>query len=108
MAQYRSFENYYVSEQLDAAWSGAKEAKMLEASVSEQIKVADAIPKNLDIDCKSSTCKITSDFKSRTHAEDWVILFSTAMGSEMPNLSYLYSLNPDGTTHVVAYGIGRK
>lgn len=107
-AQHQAFQAQFASERVDTAWAAEKEAEMLEASVSDQIRTANAMPTNLDFQCRQYICKVGSDFASASVAEDWVILFATAMGGRMPNLSYKYSRNPDGTTHVEAYALGSR
>lgn len=107
-AQHEAFQGQFASEPVDKTWAAGKEAEMLEASVSDQIRTANAIPSNLEVQCRRHICKVGSDFASVGLAEDWVILFATAMGGRMPNMSYKYTPNPDGTTHVEAYGLARK
>jgi hypothetical protein len=106
--QYQAFQRQYGVEEAEPAWAGTKEIEMMEASVADVVRKADAMPRNLSVRCRSSMCRIDADFGSRGIAEDWITLFSTTMGGGMPNMSFTYSTNPDGSTHVEAYGLGRK
>lgn len=107
-ARQRAYAAQYAQESVDASWASAKEAKMLEASKSGEISQLNAEPGDLNIDCKTSLCKIQANFASHGQAEDWLTLFSTTLGGEMPKASFQYLSNPDGTTEVVIYGVSRK
>lgn len=107
-AERQAFIERYAHEQVDARWAARKEAVMLEASRSGQILELGAQPHGLDIDCRNSMCRIQADFANQSNAEDWFTLFSTMLGSEMPNASFQYSRNVDGSARVLAYGLARK
>ena len=107
-SQHQAFANRYAEEPVDASWAGRKEATMLAASKSGQITLIHAEPKDLDIDCKTSLCRIQADFATRGLAMDWFTLFSTNVGGEMPNSTFKYSTNPDGSWRVTIYGLSRK
>jgi len=81
---------------------------MLAASKSIQIEQLHAEPQSLDVDCKTSMCRIQADFASESLANDWLTLFATNLGSEMPEASFQHSTNPDGTHRVLVYGLSRK
>ncbi len=98
----------YASEPVDAAWASAKEAKLLAASVSDEIRRVDAVPGNYRASCHSSVCKVSADFPNRGAAQDWLTLFSTGVGGELPNESYVVSQNPDGSLHLEVMGLARK
>ena len=98
----------YASEPVDAAWASAKEAKLLAASVSDEIRRVDAVPGNYRASCHSSVCKVSADFPNRGAVQDWLTLFSTGVGGELPNESYVVSQNPDGGFHLEIMGLARK
>lgn len=98
----------YASEPVDAAWASAKEAKLLAASVSDEIRRVDAVPGNYRARCHSSVCRISADFPNRGAVQDWLTLFSTGVGGELPNESYVVSQNPDGSIHLEVMGLARK
>ena len=108
LATHEALATRFSTENVDAGWASAKESRMQVASASEQISSIHAEPQNLVIDCRSSLCKISGDFQSRGLAEDWLTLFSTDLGNEMPTASYRYLPNQDGSFHLVVYGLGRK
>ena len=85
-----------------------EEAKLLAASVSDEIRRVDAVPGNYRASCHSSVCKVSADFPNRGAAQDWLTLFSTGVGGELPNESYVVSQNPDGSLHLEVMGLARK
>ena len=98
----------YAAEPVDAAWAGAKEAKLLAASASDEMRRIDALPGNYRATCRSSVCRIGADFPNRSAAQDWLTLFSTGVGSELPNESYIVSQNQDGSIHLEIMGLAKK
>ena len=64
-------------------------------------------PRSLDIDCKSSMCRVGGSFASNGDAEDWVLIYMSSVGSTLPNAVVSRSANPDGTTSVQIYGRAR-
>lgn len=107
-AERQAFIDRYAHEQVDARWAGTKEATMLEAGRSGQILELGAEPHALDIDCRTSMCRIRADFATQSSAEDWFTLFATTLGREMPKATFRYSRNEDGSARVLAYGLARK
>jgi len=98
----------YAAEPVDAAWAGAKEAKLLAASASDEIRRIDALPANYRASCRSTVCRIGADFPNRGAVQDWLTLFSTGVGAELPNEAYVVSQNPDGSFHLEVMGLARK
>ena len=98
----------YAAEPVDAAWAAAKEAKLLAASASDEIRRIGAMPGNYRASCRSSVCRIGADFPNRSATEDWLTLFSTGVGGELPNEAYVVSPNPDGSVHLEVMGLARK
>ena len=98
----------YATEPVDAAWASAKEAKLLAASASDEIRRVGAVPGNYRASCRSTVCKIGADFPNRGAVQDWLTLFSTGVGSELPNEAYVVSQNPDGSFHLEVMGLARK
>lgn len=106
--QYQLFASRYAGEHADPAWAGHKEAAMLAASKSDQITQLHAEPQSLDISCKTSMCRIEANFATRGLALDWFTLFSINVGGEMPNSTFQYSTNQDGSWRITVYGLSRK
>lgn len=98
----------FAAEPIDAAWAGAKEAKLLAASSSDEIRRVGAVPENYSASCRSSVCRIGADFPNRSAAQDWLTLFSTGAGDELPNEAYVVSQNPDGSLHLEIMGLAKK
>jgi hypothetical protein len=53
-------------------------------------------------------CRIGADFPNRGAVQDWLTLFSTGVGGELPNEAYVVTSNPDGSVHLDIMGLGRK
>lgn len=107
-ALHAALATRFATEKPDAAWASAKEAKLLAASTSDEIRRANAQPRNYTATCRSSVCKIGADFDNRGALEDWLTLFSTGLGSELPSEAYVLSTNQDGSLHLEIMGIARK
>ena len=104
-SQHLAFAARFAAEQVDARWAAAQQADILAASKAGQIAQLQAQPKQIDIDCKSSTCRVEADFARRSVAEDWLTLFLMNMGGGMANATYEYSTNPDGSARLTVYGV---
>lgn len=98
----------YAAEPVDAAWAAVKEARLLAASVSDEIRRTNAVPENYRASCRSTVCRIGADFPDRGAAEDWLTLFSTGTGGELPNEAYIVTQDPDGGIHLEIMGLARK
>jgi hypothetical protein len=98
----------YASEPVDAAWASAKEAKLLAASASDEIRRSNALPENYRASCRSTVCSISADFPNRGVVQDWLTLFSTGAGGELPNEAYIVTDNQDGSVHLDIMGLARK
>lgn len=107
-AQLESFHARYENEPIDGTWAAGKETQMLQASISTPIQTAQVVPRNFTATCRSSTCALHAEFPNRGAATDWLTLFSAAMGGDMPNISFRFNMNPDGSVRLEGYGLGRK
>ena len=105
---HQALATRYASEPVDAAWSSAKEAKLLAASSSDEIRRSNALPANYRASCRSTVCSIGADFPNRGAVQDWLTLFSTGVGSELPNEAYIVTDNQDGSVHLDIMGLARK
>ena len=105
---HQALATRYAGEPVDAAWASAKEAKLLAASSSDEIRRSNAVPENYRANCRSTVCRIGADFPNRGAAQDWLTLFSTGVGSELPNEAYIVTNNPDGSVHLEIMGLARK
>lgn len=100
-------ERRYASEQVDPSWAPGKESELTGLAGQEAFDLAGARPSSLDIDCRSSMCRINGQFESSTQAEDWILMYMSSVGSRMPNSVVSRRRNPDGSMSVEIYGRGR-
>jgi hypothetical protein len=96
------------SEAVDPAWSNVKEAELTKLSTSDQIKQIGVDARDLNVDCRTSMCRITATFDSTAAGDDWVVLYMNNAASQLPAASYKYIQNPDGTVTINVYAIGRR
>ncbi len=97
----------YASEQVDPAWAPGKISELTNVANDASFEVAEAQPKSLSIDCRSSMCRIDGQFDDSNKAEDWILLYMASVGGSMPNSVVSRTRNPDGTMRVEIYGRGR-
>jgi hypothetical protein len=100
-------EQRFASEQVDPAWAPQKEGVLTGLANQSQFETAAAQPRSLDIDCRSSMCRIDGEFETGGKAEDWILMYMSSVGSEMPNAVVSRKPNPDGTMRVQIYGRAR-
>lgn len=100
-------ERRYASEQVDPSWAPEKERELTGLAGQEVFDLAGARPSSLDIDCRSSMCRINGQFESSSQAEDWILMYMSSVGSSMPNSVVSRRRNPDGSMAVEIYGRGR-
>lgn len=95
------------AEKVDPAWAPGKESSLQDISKLPQIASNIAEPLRVNVDCRSSMCRIESSFKRSGDAEDWTMLYMASVGSSLPNAVVSRVQNPDGTTSVQIYGKAR-
>jgi hypothetical protein len=100
-------ERRFASEQVDPAWAPQKENALTSLANQPQFDTAAARPRRLDIDCRSSMCRINGEFETGSKAEDWILMYMSSVGSAMPNAIVSRRPNPDGTMRVEIYGRAR-
>lgn len=97
----------YTSEQVDPAWAPGKINELTGLADDPGFETANAQPQSLNVDCRSSMCRIEGQFETAGKAEDWILMYMSGVGSAMPNSVVSRRRNPDGTTRVEIYGRGR-
>ena len=97
----------YASEQVDPAWAPAKITELNGIAADPVFASTGVEPSSLSIDCRSSMCRIDGQFEDASKAEDWIMLYSSSVGSKMPSSIISRTRNPDGTMRVEIYGRGR-
>lgn len=102
------FSSRFKSERTDTAWAGAKASTLEGLRLSDQMRQMEIDPKNMNVDCKSTMCRITADFPNTSAGDDWATLYMNNVAAEVPAASYKYIQNPDGTVTIDMYAIGRK
>ncbi|MGH8033374.1 MAG: hypothetical protein ACREO8_13700 [Luteimonas sp.] len=95
------------AEKVDPTWAPGKEVELQKISSLPEIVSNMAAPIKLDVDCKSSMCRIDGSFASSGDAEDWTTLYMSSVGNRLPSAVVSRVRNPDGTTSVQIYGRGR-
>lgn len=98
----------YESERVDAAWAMPKQQALERLSVSPQIEQINAQPLSINARCRTSVCLIDADFPSRLAADDWFTLYTLNAGTEMSHSSSKRTVNPDGSVHLLIYGLARQ
>ena len=98
----------YQNERIDGGWAVAKEQTLTALGTSTQMEGLNAAPRNLKVQCRATTCRLTADFATKLAADDWFTLYSLDAGAEMPNVSLHQTFNADGTVRVELYGFARK
>jgi hypothetical protein len=94
-------------EAVDPAWAPQKETDLQAIADAPGFETAGVAPQDLAIECKSSMCRVDGKFASNGEAEDWLLIYMSSVGGNMPNAVVSRSRNPDGSTRVQIYGRGR-
>ena len=99
-----------VSGSAAASWATPIDDSMTAAaaSASDEIRRSNAMPANYRARCRSTVCSISADFPNRGAVQDWLTLFSTGVGGELPNEAYIVTDNQDGSVHLDIMGLARK
>ncbi|HKN79055.1 MAG TPA: hypothetical protein VJW16_07810 [Lysobacter sp.] len=98
----------HASERVDTAWSNTMERELVSLADSDQIRAMHANVANLDVDCRTSMCRVSGDVPSITAGDDWFTLYMTNVGGAMPEATYRYMRNPDGSLRIEVFGIARR
>jgi hypothetical protein len=100
-------EKSFAAEKVDAAWAPAKETALDAVAAQPSFATANAAPRRMQVECRSSMCRIDSEFGSMGQAEDWLLLYMSSVGSTLPNSVVTRTPNPDGSASIRIYGRGR-
>ena len=103
-----SFATRHRSEAVDPVWSNTKEAALTRLATSDQIKQLGVDARDLNVDCRTSMCRITATFDSTGAGDDWVVLYMNNVAAQVPTASYKYIQNADGTVTINIYAVGRR
>lgn len=105
---YSGYKTQYDNERTNPQWSAAKEQDLLRLRSTAEIARLNADVSNLQVDCKSSMCRLTGDFPTMTAGSDWFTLYSLNVGEGLPSSTFKFERNADGTSKIVIYAVGRK
>ena len=100
-------EKTFASERADPQWSAGKQRELDAITDQPAFAAIGVEPKRLDIECRSSMCRIEGDFASPGQADDWVLVYMSSVGSTLPNSVVTRVPNPDGSSSVRIYGRAR-
>jgi hypothetical protein len=98
----------FAAERPDPAWSSSHEKALASLQDSDPMRDAGARAANLQIDCRSTMCRIQGDFPDAGAAANWLQLYMSGVGDQLPVATAHQVTNPDGSVRVEIYGIGRK
>ncbi len=99
----RDAASAFASEPVNPVWAAATERQLDRVAAQPAIQQNGATPKDMQIQCRSSMCRIQSDFGQGSQADDWTLMFMASVGSTMPHALVSQVTNPDGTRSVVIY-----
>ena len=102
-----SLANKHRNERVDPQWAGGMEAKLQGVAQDPAFAESGVKADSLDIDCKSSTCRIDAGLPSRGNAADWTTVFMSSVGPDIKRAYTSVVAAPDGTTRVVIYAEAR-
>jgi murein L,D-transpeptidase YcbB/YkuD len=100
-----ALQSLYRSEKVDPQWSAGMESRLQE--VAGTFASEGATPTSLDIDCRSTTCKIDATHPDQTQSDDWAMMYMASVGSNVQRAFTRVVRNPDGTSSVVIYAVAR-
>jgi hypothetical protein len=103
-----TFTARYNDERVDSAWSNAMERDLVALSDSEQMRAMDANVSNLEVDCRTTMCRIRGEVASITAGDDWITLYMTNVGAKLPEVTYHYVPGDDGKLRIELFAIGRR
>jgi hypothetical protein len=99
----RDAASAFAREPVDPAWSAATEHTLDQIAAAPAIQQNVPAPKDMQIECRSSMCRVKSDFGNSSQADDWTLLFMASVGANMPQSIVSRISNPDGSQSVVIY-----
>ena len=103
LAAARRFE----LEPVDPAWSAGKETRLQTLAEAPPYQDAGIVPDSLQIDCRSTLCKVTADHASHGASADWSMIFLTSSAGELTRSFTRTINNADGTTRVEIHAQAR-
>lgn len=99
--------NRYAQEAVDPLWAAGKETRLQALAESPTFEQVGVVPDSLEIDCRSTLCRITASHASYGASADWGMIFMTSSAAEIKRAFTKTINNPDGTTSVEIYAQAR-
>jgi hypothetical protein len=97
-------ERTHSQQPVDAAWKARAERELEQVARDGALEKAALAARALQTDCRSSSCRVSASFDSRSNAEDWALLFSTMTGSQFRAARYVTVQADDGSVQLRLYG----
>lgn len=101
--QWQAAVATFAHESPNPRWGGPIESSLLEASRDPVMAAVDR-PQQMDVECRSTQCRVRASFPNRSVAEDWAQVFVVGAGRSLPHTMMQVVPRTDGTTEVVLYG----
>ena len=96
------------SEKVNPAWSSQAETRLQSIVSPQQLAAYDVDIQDMNVECKSTTCRINSTFNSSREADDWIVLYMSNVGENLPHSFVKTNMLPDGRVQIEIYGSGRR
>jgi hypothetical protein len=96
------------SEKVNPAWSSQAETRLQSIVSPQQLAAYDVDVQDMKVECKSTTCRINSTFNSSREADDWIVLYMSNVGENLPQSFVKTNTLPDGRVEIEIYGSGRR
>jgi hypothetical protein len=72
----RYWQEGFAAQRVNPEWAPPKEREILQLVGSDKFKASNASPEGLEVECRSSLCRVTADFPSNVAAQDWTEFFT--------------------------------
>jgi hypothetical protein len=96
-------DSKHLAEPVDAQWSAQSESAVQSASAQPVMVQSGLKPRDVSIDCRSSTCRISASFIESDDAKSWASMLVTQMGASMSQAKVAVIPRADGSSEVRIY-----
>jgi hypothetical protein len=98
----------FQSEKVNQVWSSQAETRLESIVSPQQLAAYDVSVQDMKVECKSTSCRINSTFNSSREADDWLVLYMSNVGENLPQSFVKKDMLADGRVQVEIYGSGRR
>jgi hypothetical protein len=102
--QRQQLEATFAADPPDPVGGPQAELALSDVAVGDAMGSTGIAPKDLQVDCRQSLCKVQGTFDRNGNAQDWSILYLTAAGGQLGSARIIETRQPDGTVAVTIYG----